>query len=210
MTNLLALAEKVEKGVLLAIESIYEQDPKRAKRVIEEDQFVDQKEVEIEEDCLKILALHQPVAEDLRVIAAIMKINNDLERMGDGSVGIAKRVLHITKKDPIPVPKDLRKMTDAVIEMVQKSLNAFVNKDTDVARLICSADDEVDVLNRKILKELRQQMKDSPEQIDAILDVFSTVRRLERIADLATNVAEDVIYMVEGEIVRHLRDDDIH
>ena len=174
-----------------------------AEQVVDDDRIIDEREVEIEEECLKLLALHQPVAEDLRFIAAVMKINNDLERMGDSAVGIARRSLHYAQRKPIALPEELKKMTIIANTMVEQSLKAFVERDTALARAVCKKDDEADQLQASILKDLKNVMKTDSESISVALDLFTITRRLERIADLATNISEDVIYMVEGHIVRH-------
>lgn len=207
MRDLLSIGAMVQEGIKMAIVAFNEYRSDLANEVLERDKKIDQHEVEVEEECLKLLALHQPVAEDLRFITAVMKINNDLERMGDGAVSIAKRTLHLTKEEPFTPPEDLKKMADLTTQMVRDSLNAFVKKDAEFARQICVNDDQVDVLHRSIIRELRKTMKENPNAIESALDVFTTTRRLERIADLATNIAEDVVYMVEGEIIRHRGDE---
>ncbi len=168
------------------------------------DTQIDHEENQVEEECLKILALHQPVAVDLRRIAAIMKINTDLERMADLAVDIAERAVHLTQLPAILVPQKLQRMTDLTTVMVRHSLDAFVNLDPRLARQVCRLDDDVDRLNHEIIQELIRTMQESSAAVEAGLSLFSATRHLERIADHATNVAEDVIYLVEGVIVRHL------
>ncbi|HLG20367.1 MAG TPA: phosphate signaling complex protein PhoU [Bdellovibrionota bacterium] len=201
--DLLSIATLVEEAVQKAIRAFNERRADLAKEVISGEEVINQKEVEVEENCLKILALYQPVAEDLRFIAAVMKINNDLERMADYAVSIAERTQHLLTDAPVNVPEELSKMEQLVRQMVRGSLDAFIHRDTQLARTICLNDDQVDACNRVIIKEIRTLVKKDPATIDQALDIFTTTRRLERIGDLATNIAQDVIYMVEGEIVRH-------
>ena len=160
-------------------------------------------EVEVEEECLKVLALYQPVATDLRFVVATLKINNDLERMGDLAKNIAKRVAYIAKADPIDVPIDFRGMAAQAQQMVKESLDALVNADANLARKVRIEDDGVDDARQRIRQQVLQGIRRSPEKTEYLLKLNSVSKHLERLADMATNVAEDVIYMVEGEIVRH-------
>ena len=201
--DLLYIASLVKENVRKSMVSFYERRTELAEEVIEGDEKIDQKEVQVEEECLKLLALHQPVAQDLRFIAVVMKVNNDLERMGDSAVGIARRAIHILKEVPCKVPEELKTMTERAIQMVDDSLDAFIRKDAGAARAISGRDDEVDQLHKSILKQLQKSMEEDPKTIPSALDVFTITRRIERIADYATNVCEDIIYMVEGNIVRH-------
>jgi phosphate transport system protein len=157
----------------------------------------------VEEECLKMLALHQPVAVDLRRITAALKINGELERMADLAEDIAERAVQLARPPHIPIPDKLQRMTDLTTSMVRQSLDSFVNLDARLARLVCRLDDEVDRLNQAIIEELIALMQKAPEMVVPGLSLFSATRHLERIADHATNIGEDVIYLVEGEIVRH-------
>ena len=150
-----------------------------------------------------MLALHQPVATDLRRIAAVLKINSDLERMADLAVNIAERALRLGELPFTAVPEKLQRMTDVTTEMVRQCLEAFFKLDVRQARRVCRRDDDVDRLNAEIIQELIQVMRSDPEKIEPALQLFSATRHLERIADHATNIAEDVIYLAEGAIVRH-------
>jgi len=201
--NLLTEASLVEEAVNKAVRALQNRDVGLAREVIAGDGRIDQEENHVEEEALKTLALHQPVAIDLRRIAAAMKINTDLERMADLAEDIAERVVHLTTLPPIPIPEKLQAMTDLTTSMVRQSLDAFVNLDTRGARRVCRLDDEVDRLNHDIIAELVQLMQSSPDKVEPGLSLFSATRHLERIADHATNIAEDVVYLVEGEIVRH-------
>jgi phosphate transport system protein len=202
--DILALAGLVEESIHRAIRALRERDVKSARQVIAVDPQIDNEENHIEEECLKILALHQPVAVDLRRIASAMMINIDLERMGDLAEEIAERAVHLASLPPLPIDDgNLQKMTDLTTMMVRQSLDAFVHLSTRDAQMVMRMDDEVDRLNVDLIRAIVGAMKRSPESIDAGLSMFSAVRHLERIADHATNIAEDVIYLVEGEIVRH-------
>jgi phosphate transport system protein len=201
--DLLALAASVEEAVNLAVRALQERDPRLAEQVIAGDDRIDQEENHVEEECLKILALHQPVAVDLRRIAAALKINTDLERMADLAEDIAERAERLAQLPPIPIPEKLQRMTDLATAMVRESLDAFVNLDVRQARRVIRLDDEVDSHNHDIIEELLDMMRRSPEMVEPGMSLFSAVRHLERIADHATNIAEDVVYLVEGEIIRH-------
>lgn len=201
--DLLALAASVEEALHKTIKALVERHPPLAKQVIDGDQVIDAEENHVEEECLKILALHQPVAVDLRRIAGVLKINAELERMGDLAEEIAERALHLAGLPPIPMPAKLQRMTDLTTSMVRQSLDAFVNFDARLARTVCRLDDEVDRYNSEIIEEIIGMMKKSPDKVEQGLSFFSATRHLERIADHATNIAEDVVYMVEGEIIRH-------
>jgi phosphate transport system protein len=174
-----------------------------AQEVIEGDSVIDEEENHVEEECLKMLALHQPVAVDLRRIVSALKINTELERMADLAEDIAERATHLARQPELLVSHKLQRMTDVTIAMVRQSLDAFVNLDSRLARVVCRLDDEVDRFNSEIIDELIECMQKSPELVEPGLSMFSAVRHLERIADHATNIAEDVVYMVEGEIIRH-------
>jgi phosphate transport system protein len=201
--DLLALAASVEEAIHKSIRSLQERQTNLARQVIDGDHIIDMEENHVEEECLKLLALHQPVASDLRRIASCLKINNELERMADLAEDIAERALHLSRLAPIPVPSKLQRMTDLTTSMVRQSLDAFVNLDVRLARVVCRLDDEVDRYNSAIIEEIIATMRQAPEMVEPGLSFFSATRHLERIADHATNIAEDVVYLVEGEIIRH-------
>ena len=201
--DLLTLAAAVEEAIHKATRALRHRDAELARDVIDGDNEIDEEENRVEEECLKLLALHQPVAVDLRRIAAAMKINTDLERMADLAEDIAERAAHLAQLPEIPIPEKLQRMSDLTTSMVRQSLDAFVNLDTRLARVVCRLDDEVDRYNSAIIDDLVQVMGQSPEMVEPGLSLFSATRHLERIADHATNIAEDVVYLVEGEIVRH-------
>jgi phosphate transport system protein len=201
--DLITLAASVEEAILKAATALKERQPALAQEVIDGDNAIDQEENLIEEECLKMLALHQPVAVDLRRITAALKINAELERMGDLAEDIAERALQLARLPPVEVPDKLQRMTDLAGSMVRQSLDAFVNLDAHLARLVCRLDDEVDRYNNEIIEELIQIMRSAPAMVEPCLSLFSATRHVERIADHATNIAEDVVYLVEGEIIRH-------
>lgn len=199
----LRMAGYVEEAVYQAIHSLRENDTRLAERVIEGDHRIDQLENEVLEECLKLLALHQPVAVDLRRISSVLLISTDLERMGDLATAIAGRALHVSKTPHPPVPSRLKPMAEKVTEMVRRALDAFVNSDAAAARNVIRMDAQVDEENDAIIAELVALMKQTPDNIEPALSLFSATRHLERIGDHATNIAEDVIYLVDGEVVRH-------
>lgn len=201
--DIFAMASSVEDAIHKAIRALQERELALAYEVISGDQQIDREENLVEEECLKLLALHQPVAVDLRRIVAALKINTDLERMGDLAEDIAERALHLAKLPPINIPAKLQRMTDVTTSMVHQALDSFVQLDSRMARTVCRLDDEVDLLNSDIIEELIQTMRSSADMVEPGLSLFSATRHLERIADHATNIAEDVVYLVEGEIIRH-------
>jgi phosphate transport system protein len=200
---ILSLGAMVEERVRMAIKSIDSRDAALATDLIKKDYEIDEFEVEVEEECLKVLALHQPVAVDLRFLVAVIKINNDLERIGDEAVNIAKRVAYMAKREKVGVTFNYTEMTDKTETMLTQSLDALVNLDLDVAFKVLTLDDEVDDLHRKMYDQVKDVMHEQPHQVGYLMNFLLISRHLERIADHATNIAEEVIYMIEGEIVRH-------
>jgi phosphate transport system protein len=201
--SILTMGAVVEERVLQSVKAVHERDEKLARKIIEGDPEVDRLEVDLEEECLKILALHQPVAIDLRFIVAVIKINSDLERIADLAVNIAERAAFLAAQPRIHVPDDLSVMSEKVKIVVKKCLDAFVNMDAILAKEVIRMDDEIDALNRSMYTQAEKGMGEKPERIGCLIHLLSVSRYLERIADHATNIAEDVIYMIEGEIVRH-------
>jgi phosphate transport system protein len=201
--RILSLGTMVEERVRMAIKAVETRDEKLAKRIIEMDREIDEIEVEIEEECLKILALHQPVAVDLRFISAVIKINNDLERIGDQAVNIAERVVSIARRPQVTVPFDYKLMAEKTETMLKESLDALVNLDADLAHKVCLKDDEVDDINREIYDKVKEVIRSHPDRVGYMINLLLVSRHLERIADLTTNIAEEVIYLIEGEISRH-------
>lgn len=203
MQRLIALSARVEESVRLAIEAVKQNDSALAGQVIEMDDIIDQEEIDIEEECMKILALHQPVAGDLRTIVAALKINNDLERIGDLSVDIAKHAIKIVQGDLVSHSFDFSEIFSRVRGMLKSSLDSLVRTDAAVANKVLEEDDRVDELNRRICREVLSAMKEEPEKAETLVQYMHVSKRLERIGDHATNMAEDLIYLVTGDIVRH-------
>jgi len=200
---ILALGADVEESVRLSVQSLTHRKSDQALKVIDADYEIDQREVFVEEECLKILALHQPVANDLRLIIAILKINNDLERIGDLSVNIAERAVYLSTEAQVELPFDMQNMAEKVRSMLKRSLDSLVNRDDKLARQVCEDDDAVDDLNREMYVCVEQAIKKDPDNLNSYIQLLSASRYLERMADHATNIAEDVIYLVTGEIIRH-------
>ncbi len=203
----LGLSAMVEESVQRAVKSLDLRDEQLARRVIDHDIDIDRREVDVEEECLKILALHQPVAIDLRLIIAVLKINNDLERIGDLAVNIAERAAFLATQERLPIMFRFTLMAEKAQGMLHQSLDALVNLDAGLAREVCAKDDEVDAMNREAYLLVQEGIRRHPERLETLIHMLSASRHLERIADHATNIAEDVIYMCEGEIVRHRTED---
>jgi len=201
--KLLRLSSLVEKMVQDAMSSVAHSDYELAQSVIERDHEIDLMEVTVEEDCLKLLALHQPVATDLRFVVGVLKMVNDLERVGDLSVNIAERVLFLSKYKSISIPFDFETMAELTKSMLQDSLVSFIRLDAALAKSVCEADSQVDEINKQMYSTVFKLLREKPKQVERLIQYLSVSRYLERIADLATNIAEDVIYMVDGEIIRH-------
>ena len=201
--KILHLAAMVEDNLLKSVKSVYEHNINLADEVILFDREVDEYEVVVEEECLKILALHQPVAADLRYVIAVLKINNDFERIGDLAVNIAKRSKKLQKINNIEATFDLSGMLERTLKLVQKATDALINNDVELAQQVILGDDEIDDRHKNTFKIVQKKIKENPDQIEFYMNLISVSRNLERIADHATNIAEDVIYNVEGEIVRH-------
>ena len=205
--DILTYGAMVEESINGAITALLTRRSDLAQEIIQGDDKLDQREVAIEEFCLKVLALHQPVAVDLRFIIAVMKVNNDLERMGDLAVNIAERARYLSTHDPLQGPLDFSAMTRSVQAMVRESLDALIHLDTALARQVLTEDEEVDDMNRGMYDVLQKIMAEDPSTIKRAVHTLSASRHLERIADLATNIAEDVVFMVDGDIVRHQSED---
>ena len=205
--RILHVGTLVEEAISKSITALINRDASLAQRVMASDEEIDRMEVEVEEECPKILALYQPVAADLRFVVAVLKINNDLERMGDLAKNIAKRVSQLAAGRPCPLPPEIRTMAMQTQEMVKQSLDAVVNADPALARQVREEDDAVDAARQKIRKRVMQTLQEGTDDVESLLRMNSVSKHIERIADMATNVAEDVIYMVEGEIVRHRASD---
>ncbi len=201
--EILSIGAIVEEAINKAILSLVSRRPELAAEVVKGDDLIDQKEVEFEDLCLSVLALHQPVAADLRFIVSLMKVNNDLERMGDLSVNIAERALFLAKHEPLNADLDFTAMVTMVKSMVRRSLDALVNLDVTKAREVIADDDTVDACNREMKDILLDVMRRSPVDMERALMTLYASRHLERIADLAVNICEDIVFTVEGEVIRH-------
>ena len=201
--RMLSLCALVEDDVRQAVQAVDRREPALARQVIERDLQVDHEEVSIEEECLKLLALHQPVANDLRFIVAVLKLNNDLERIADLAVNIAERALFLSSQTPLDIPYDFSAIAAKTQAMLRQSIDALINRDADLARKVGLADDEVDAINREAFNRVTSMIKSHPDDLDSLIALLSVSRYLERIADHASNIAEDVIYLIEGRIVRH-------
>ncbi len=194
---------RVEEAIRLALDAVETRDSTRAYAVIEGDKELDRTEVAIEEACLKVLATQQPTAIDLRLLIAVLKMNNDLERMGDLASNIAGQAIYLSKCSDIPAVPYLEQLGTQARKMVRESLNALVERDRELAISVCKQDDIADELNRKIFTLMVDSMRSDPEQMESALDQLLIGRHLERIADLATNIAEDVVYYLEGRLIQH-------
>jgi len=196
-----ALVEQRVHRVKIAVE---ERDADLAREIIKLDYEIDEMEVEIDEECLKTIALHQPVAADLRFVVAVIKINNDLERIGDQVVNIAQRVVRIAKRAVAPFHFDYSVMADRAEAMLRMSLDSLVGQDLDLAVKVLLMDDEVDQIKVEAYDRIKQAMADGvTNDVGYMINLLLISRHLERVADHATNIAEEVVYMIEGEIVRH-------
>lgn len=201
--DLLSMCAMVEELVARAVDSLGRPCADLTRELETRDDEIDRFDVQIEEECLKILALHQPVAIDLRRIASVLKITGELERVADLGVHIAERACAIDEYHEVAIPPRLRQMARLALDMLHRSIDAYVELDAGLARDICAQDDDVDRLNYEIIQELVARMKEFPEQIEPLVHLFSASRHVERIADHATNIAEMVVFMTSGEVVRH-------
>ena len=201
--TLLAMGGLVEDQIRRVMRALTERDDVLAQEVIDRDRQVNAYDVEVDETCVNLLALHQPAAGDLRFITTAMKIVTDLERIGDQAVNIGQRVLELNREPQLKPYIDLPRMAERAQAMVKESLDAFVTRDTELARRVCAADAEVDALKEQIFRELLTFMMEDTRTISRAICLILISRFMERVADHATNIAEMVIYMVEGKMVRH-------
>jgi phosphate transport system protein len=201
--RILELGALVEENMHKAFVALEKRDVELAKAVMAADVAIDEAEVEIEEECLKVLALHQPVAGDLRFIVAVSKIDNELERIGDLSANICARVIDLSKAVHVPLPTGMLVMAERIEAMLATTLDALIDSDAGLARKVLCDDKEVDELFARLVGELKEEIRAHVDLLDPLIVVFSVARYLERLADRMTNICEDVIYMAEGEIVRH-------
>ena len=195
-----AIVEERFRDMVTAIEYF---DMEIAEKIIKSDYEIDEMDVEIEEECLKIMALHQPVVVDLRFLAAVLKINKELERIGDEAVNVAQRIETITKKRGADFVFDYSTMAEKAQTMLKMSLDALVNFDVDAALKVLTMDDKVDEIKNEAYRRIKSAIQKNPDHVEYLINLLLISRHLERMADHATNIAEEVVYMVEGEIVRH-------
>ncbi len=201
--KLFELCAMVEENMNFAIKSLTDKDIEQAERVKERDVDINNMEIEVEEDCLKIFALYQPVAIDLRFIVSVLKINYDLERIGDLAENMAKRSIHvISMNNPVP-DFNFTNMYEKSMKMLKNSLDALVEFNTEKANDVIKSDDEIDDLNRQMFDIFKDEVIKNPQSVEFMLQYLSISRHLERIADHAVNISEDIIYMIDGDIVRH-------
>jgi phosphate transport system protein len=201
--KILGLGASVEENLHKAFVALRTGDLELAREVIRTDITIDEVEVEVEEECLKILALHQPVASDLRFIVAVSKIDNELERIADLSANICARVIELAPYPDVTVPASAHLMAERIEIMLARTLDAFIEGDPELARAVLGDDREVDALFGVLIDDLKHEIRERLDLLDALMLVFTMARYLERLADRMTNICEDVIYLVEGEIVRH-------
>jgi phosphate transport system protein len=202
--DVLKLAGVVENALSTSVQALCNGRADLAAQVRGGEKAIDRKEVEIEQECLKILALHQPVASDLRRVAAVLKINADLERMADLAEHIAKRAKKVATAQPAePIPQELEAMSAEALRAVHESLDALAQCDAGMARNVIASDRRIDRLRRAVLKGLKQAIRQNPDRVNTWLRFINTARNLERVADHATNIAEAVVYLKEGDIIRH-------
>ena len=201
--SILSLGAMVEERIRMALKAIETWDAGLAEEIIRRDYEIDELEIEVEEECLKILALHQPVAVDLRFLIAVIKINSELERIGDEAVNIAHRVRNISRRRKLDLSFDFSVMAEKAATMLRLSLDALVNLDLDLAFKVLTLDDEVDQMHREIYDRVKEVMNQNPDYVGYLINLYTTSRHLERVGDHSTNIAEEVIYLIEGEIIRH-------
>jgi phosphate transport system protein len=201
--NILSMCASVEDMVHQAVDELAAPNYEKARAMSARDDEIDSWDVRIEEECLKILAMHQPVATDLRRITSVLKIANELERVADLAVHIAERACGLVTWPDVYAPAKLKEMAAIAVEMLRNGIDAYVELDSGLARRVCSRDEVVDRLNREIIDEILSRMKATPAYVEPLLHMFSASRHVERVADHATNIAEDVVYLIEGEIIRH-------
>jgi phosphate transport system protein len=199
----LRMASLVEDMLHEACDAVFSADQALASRVVARDRDVDSEEVQVESEVIRLLALYQPVGSDLRLLCTILKVNNDLERVADCAVNIAERARHLPLGFGAPQLNELKQMANAVRQVLRKAIQAYANEDAEAAQKLISADDAVDALYGQFIRELIDEASAAPTGMASHLDILSIAKNLERIADHATNIAEDVIYLKTGKIIRH-------
>jgi phosphate transport system protein len=205
--RLLTMSGEAEAALALAVEALLERDSGKAQRVIAGDRVIDAMEVEIEEQSINLLALQQPMARDLRMLTSALKIANDLERVGDHAVNIAQSAERLNQARPIAPEPEIIEMARLAREMLSDALEAFIRGDAQAGREVCRRDDKVDALHRSVFRILLTHMMEDPHTIGSGMELFLVSRNLERVADLATNIGEDVVFLVEGRSIKHHSED---
>ena len=205
--RLLTMSGEAEAALGRAVEALLERDGEKARRVIAGDRVIDSMEVEIEEQCINLLALQQPMARDLRMLTSALKIANDLERVGDHAVNIAQSTERLTQARPITPEPEIVEMARLARDMLSDALEAFIRGDANAGREVCLRDDKVDALHRSVFRILLTHMMEDPHTISTGMELFLVSRNLERVADLATNIGEDVVFLVEGKSIKHHAED---
>jgi phosphate transport system protein len=205
--RLLTMSGEAEAALGLAVDALLERDVEKAQRVIAGDRVIDSMEVEIEEQCINLLALQQPMARDLRMLTSALKIANDLERVGDHAVNIAQSAERLTQARPIAPEPEIVEMARLARDMLSDALEAFIRGDAASGREVCLRDDKVDALHRSVFRILLTHMMEDPHMIGVGMELFLVSRNLERVADLATNIGEDVVFLVEGKSIKHHAED---
>ncbi|MEZ5331160.1 MAG: phosphate signaling complex protein PhoU [Thermoanaerobaculia bacterium] len=203
--TLLRMGAMVEQMVAGSLDSLVQRDDDRAEAIVREDEEVDELEKEVDERCHRILATQQPIAKDLRFLVSVMSITKDLERVGDSAVNISRSVLVLNQEPPLGPYRDLPALAEMVAQMVRDALDSFVNRDSREALEVCRRDKEADAIYKRVFQELLDAMVERHEAVNRALHLVLIARNLERIGDHATNIAEDVIYYVEGRDIRHER-----
>jgi phosphate transport system protein len=205
--RLLTMSGEAEAALRLAVEALLERNTEKANQVIAGDRVIDGMEVDVEEACIDLLALQQPMAKDLRMLVAAIKIANDLERVGDHAVNLAQSAERLARSRPIAPEPEIIEMARLAREMLADALEAFVRGDAAAGREVCLRDDKVDALNRSVFRILLTHMIEDPHIIGPALELILVSRNLERVADLATNIGEDVVFLVEGKSIKHHAED---
>lgn len=205
--RLLTMSGEAEAALGLAVEALLERDAEKARQVIHNDRIIDNMEMEIEEQCINLLALHQPMARDLRMLTSALKISNDLERVGDHAVNIAQSAERLAESRAITPEPEIVEMARLSREMLSDALEAFIRGDAQAGREVCRRDDRVDALHKSVFRILLTHMMEDPHTIGTGMELFLVSRNLERVADLATNVGEDVVFLVEGKSIKHHSED---
>jgi phosphate transport system protein len=203
--GILRMGGLVESQVDAASIALTQRRAEIARSVVQADDEIDQVELEVDEECLRLLALHHPVAGDLRFITAAMKINNDLERIGDLACNVAERAIDLSARDALVLPLRFERMTEIVRGMLHDALDALVNRNAQLARRVLEQDVEINDIHKEHFGLLQDTMKASPDSVEAAVDLLSASRQIERIGDQTKNIAEDVVFLVEGQVIRHQR-----